>query len=153
MSIEAITLWFILCSSLVLLGLMLTMGKSKLGNEDDLWTATELCDILALAIKVPSPELFAMWDQPTKHIHLAKKASDLIDSVNRQWTVDSQAESKLSVSVQVQVKWKDGQSTQFSGQPHWDDLPQMVRAHFIKSSEPLTLAMKLPFHTVQQGNS
>lgn len=147
------TLWIILSLSLVLLVLILSFGKSKLGSEDDLWTATELCDILAVAMKVPRPELIAMWAQPNRHSHLAQKASDLITSVNRQWAINDQSSEDMSVSVQVNVHWKNGQITKFSGQPEWDDLPQEVRSHFIKSSEPIALMMNLPFHKVYRGES
>ena len=105
------TLWIVLSLSLVLLVLVLSFGKSKLGSEDDLWTATELCDILALAMKVPSPELIAMWAQPNRHSHLAQKASDLITSVNRTWRIDPQGSEEMSVSVQVDLHWKNGQIT------------------------------------------
>lgn len=147
------TLWIILSLSLALLILILRFGKSKLGSEDDLWTATELCDILALDLKVPSPELIAMWAKPNRHSHLAQKASDLIISVNRTWRIDPQSSGAMSVSVQVDVHWKNGQSTQFSGHPDWDELPQEVRSHFIKSSEPIALMMNLPFHKVYRGES
>ena len=151
MNIDTSTLWLTLGFVLALSVLIFTMGKNKFGTEDDLWTATELCDVLGLTMKVPRQELVAMWAQPNQHLQLAQTAASLITSVHRKWEISTHGEKEMAISVQVDISWANGQETSFSGQPLWDELPQEVRAHFIKSSDPIALLMNLPFHQIDQG--
>ena len=138
-------LWIILFFVVLIIFFILTLGKSELGSEDDIWTATELCDKLSVSMKVPTEELMAMWGNPLKHKILAQQADELIESVHRRWMITENSDSKTTVSVKVEITWTTGQHTIISGNPTWDELPHKVRSHFIKTSDPISFTMQLPF--------
>ena len=118
-------------------------GKNPLGREDDLWTAHELCQLIAQALGVSTDEVTRMWGTPQQHKALAQRSADLIQGVERSWQLQDDDPDKIEVTVRVQ--WRSGQQTSFKGVPSWSDLPQPVRAHFISNSTPIALSLNLPF--------
>ena len=149
--IDSITCWIIIVSGLLIILFIMTLGKDELGSEDDIWTATELCHRLSMIMKIPAQELMIMWGNPSKHQLLTQKTDQFIESIYRKWVINEHFDSNLRVSITVDVLWKNGAKTTFSGTPTWDELPHKVRSHFIKNSEPISLIMDLPFHQSNLG--
>ena len=145
MSIELTTthlLWGALVA-LCLLALWVLSAKRPFGGEDDLWSAQRLCDLLAPRLGVSAEQVAAMWAAPAAHAALARRAAELIGSVERE---SSQGAPGGPVTAKLLVTWRDGRRSEVSAEAAWDDLPRVARGHVIREGQtPLSLSFSPSF--------
>ena len=109
-------------------------------NEIDNWADETVARALEKKLNVPLKAILQLF-QGSQNNELLVKIQNILDSVTLNFT----KQSPSSVSLRLEISYKDGTSYSVTTEKNWDSLPSPVREEFLrKGNKVVSLPWNMP---------